>query len=70
MSENKINFEEALKSLENTVNRLESGECTLDESIDLFEKGMKDINECRVALKNAQCKIIELTAIEEEQESD
>lgn len=68
MEDKNINFEKALESLEKTVARLESGECTLDESIELFESGMKNINECRNALKNAQNKIISLT--EAEQTSD
>ena len=34
-------FEEALKSLEGIVARLESGEANLDESIRLFEEGMR-----------------------------
>ena len=68
MEDKNINFEKALESLEKTVALLENGECTLDESIELFENGMKDINRCRTALKNAQNKIISLT--EAEQTSD
>lgn len=60
------NFEEALASLEKTVSKLESGECSLEESIKLFEDGMNDIKICRTALDNAQKKIITLTEIEEE----
>ena len=57
MAENKVNFEEALSSLEDIVSKLEGGECTLDESIELFEKGMKNIKECRKALNTAEKKI-------------
>lgn len=70
MAENKISFEESLSSLENIVARLESGECSLEESIKLFEKGMKNINLCREALKNAQKRILSLTEFETENETD
>lgn len=66
MADNKKSFEEALQSLEKTVAKLESGECTLEESIALFEAGMKDITECREALKAAEKKIILLSDFEGE----
>ena len=65
--ENKINFEKSLNELENIIKRLESGDCTLDESIALFEQGVKYTNECRSALKNAQAKVLTLTNSGEEE---
>lgn len=67
MAQNKIDFEKSLGELENIIKKLESGDCTLDESISLFEQGIKYTNECRTALKNAQAKIISLTEAEEEE---
>ena len=67
MAQNKIDFEKSLGELENIIKKLESGDCTLDESITLFEQGIKYTNECRTALKNAQAKIISLTEAEEEE---
>lgn len=61
LSDNKINFEESLHSLEKIITELESGECSLDKSIELFEKGMKQIVDCRQALKTAESKITYLT---------
>ncbi len=66
MAENKISFEEALQSLEKTVAKLESGECTLEESIALFEAGMKNITDCRDALALAEKKITLLSDFEGE----
>lgn len=63
MSE-KIDFEKALKSLEETVSLLEKGDCTLEESISLFEKGMANVKECRNALKEAETKITALSEVE------
>ncbi len=40
MSE-KIDFEKLFKELEEIVEKMESGDLTLQESLELFEKGMK-----------------------------
>ena len=50
-------FEEALKSLENVVAKLESGEIKLEESIRLFEEGMKLSSLCQKRLDDADRKI-------------
>lgn len=53
----KIDFEKSLKALEDIVARLEKGECTLEESIELFESGMTNIKACQQALSSAEQKI-------------
>lgn len=50
-------FEEALKGLEAVVERLESGEPPLEESIRLFEEGMRLSEACRKRLDEADRKI-------------
>lgn len=50
-------FEEALKGLEAVVERLESGEPPLEESIRLFEEGMRLSETCRKRLDEADRKI-------------
>lgn len=50
-------FEEALKKLENVVAKLESGEIMLEESIRLFEEGMKLSSICQKRLDDADRKI-------------
>lgn len=50
-------FEEALKSLERLVARLESGETNLEESIRLFEEGMRLSALCQKRLDDADRKI-------------
>ncbi len=50
-------FEEALKALEGIVSRLESGEANLDESIRLFEEGMRLSAICQKRLDEADRKI-------------
>ena len=50
-------FEEDLTQLEAVVQRLERGELTLDESVRLFEAGMKLSETCRAELEKAEGRI-------------
>ncbi len=63
MSE-KIDFEKSLKELEEVAAKLEKGDCTLEESISLFEKGMANVKDCQAALKEAEIKITQLSEAE------
>ena len=58
-------FEKAMARLEQIVAALEGGRCTLDESLALFEEGTKLTAYCNKLLKEAEQKIIKLTAVEE-----
>lgn len=51
------NFEKSISELEKLVSELESGNSTLDESIDKFEKGMALIKECKIALDSARGRV-------------
>ena len=62
MAENTWTFEKAMTRLEQIVGLLESGRCTLDESLKLFEEGTKLTAYCSKALKTAEQKIVKLTA--------
>lgn len=52
-----IKFEEALEILEQTVRKIESGQLTLDETIEEFTKGIKLYNYCLKKLNEAEGKI-------------
>ncbi len=54
-------FEDSIKELEAIVEKLEKGECPLDEAVKLFEKGVKISNECHKELDTAEQKIKILT---------
>lgn len=56
-----VSFEENLKNLEKIVERLESGECGLDESLKLYSDGIKLSSECKKALEEARQKIEQLS---------
>ena len=64
MSKN-TDFEKSLDELEKIVEKLQNGDISLDESIELFEKGIELSKDCRQTLENARQKITSLT--EEEQ---
>ena len=53
-------FENNLKNLEKIVEKLESGECALDESIKLYTDGVKLSAECKQQLESARQKIEQL----------
>ncbi len=50
-------FEESLKNLETIVGRLERGDLPLEESIKLFEEGMKLSTDCKEQLESAEGKV-------------
>jgi len=61
----KIKFEEALEELEGIVKKLEQGGLPLEESLEVFEKGMNLSKFCFKKLNEAQRKIEILTKNEE-----
>lgn len=56
-----LNFEEALRRLEEIVRKLESGDVPLDQSIALYEQGEKLRGLCQKRLEDAQAKIEKIT---------
>jgi exodeoxyribonuclease VII small subunit len=50
-------FESSLAELEQIVERLEGGDLSLDDSLELFEKGIKLSRECRSRLQDAERRI-------------
>ena len=54
-------FEKAMTRLEQIVAKLESGQCSLDESLQLFEEGTKLSAYCSKLLKEAEQKIVKLS---------
>ncbi len=63
-------FENSLLELENIIKKLESNNCSLDESIKLFEKGVELSNSCCKTLETAEKKILTLTDAESETSND
>ena len=53
----KLNFGESIKKLEHIVDQLESGEIDLEQSVELYEKGMVLKNNCDEKLKKVDLQI-------------
>ncbi len=57
----KLSFEASLKALEDIVTRLESGDISLEESIETYTRGTNLKRHCEAKLKAAQAKIEQIT---------
>lgn len=67
----KWKFEEAMQRLQAIVEKLESGEETLDSSMKLYEEGAKLSAQCYQMLDKAEQKVTELAKIPDRgEESD
>lgn len=63
-----MKFEDAMQRLEEIVNLLESGKVDLDDSLKLFEEGLKLTKELDTKLKVYEKKIEDLTKEDKEDE--
>ncbi len=52
-----VELEKAMGQLEAIVEQLESGELTLDKSLQQFEKGVRLSRECQTALNEAEQRV-------------
>jgi len=57
MAEKKPTFENSLNELEKIVRRLEEGDSSLEESLKLFEDGVRLSRECQERLNQAERRI-------------
>jgi exodeoxyribonuclease VII small subunit len=55
-----LTFEQAFVELEETVRKLEAGGLTLEESLELFERGQALAAYCNVQLDQAELKVRQL----------
>jgi len=56
-----MSFEDAMKELEAVVNRLESGDVPLEDSIKLYERGAALKEHCQKKLAEAEEKVAQIT---------
>jgi len=61
MAKAQSNFEHSIAELEKLVDALESDELSLDESLKVFEKGVKLSRACQKILDQAELKIQKLS---------
>ncbi len=53
----KITFEKSLEQLEEIVNKMESGELSLEDSLRLFQDGIEYSKKCRELLAEAEYRV-------------
>ncbi|MEE3486641.1 MAG: exodeoxyribonuclease VII small subunit [Bulleidia sp.] len=63
-------FEESMERLEEIVSELEKNERPLDETIALFEEGLKLVKSCDSQLKSFEAKVEDLTKKNAEETPD
>ena len=61
MNKNDISFEDAVRRLEKIAAELEGANIALDDSLRLYEEGVKLIRYCNIMLEEAQRKIKRLS---------
>ncbi|MEX1032319.1 MAG: exodeoxyribonuclease VII small subunit [Cellvibrionaceae bacterium] len=57
-----IDFEQALTELEALVSKMETGELSLEQSLEAFEQGVRLTRECQTRLAEAEQRVQKLTA--------
>ncbi len=65
-----VDFEAALKALEDLVKQMESGELGLEASLVAFEQGVALTRQCQAALKQAELRVRTLTENSEFEDLD
>ena len=63
-------FESAMEQLETLVSKMESGDLSLEESLEAFEKGVHLTRFCQDQLQKAELKVQELSSKGEFKEVD
>ncbi len=64
MAEAEMTFEQAFGQLEEVVQQLESGELSLEQSLALFEQGMRLAKLCEGKLDAAEQKVSQLAVVD------
>lgn len=61
MSEKQLSFDEAMSRLQEVVNQLDNSDLSLEDSISLFEEGLRLSSQCNKKLKEFEEKIESIT---------
>ena len=62
MSEEKITLEERFLNIENIVDQMEKGDISLDQSFELYKKGLGEIKAANELLDTVEKEMLVLTA--------
>ena len=57
LTNDRIDFEQAMQRLEDIVKKMEEGNVSLDDALELFEKGVNLIKLCQKKISSAEQKV-------------
>ena len=60
-----LSYEEAMRELEDIIDRLETAQSSLQESLDLFERGQSLAQRCAALLDQAELRVRQVTSEED-----
>lgn len=66
--DSQLSFEKAMQTLENIVQELERGDLSLEESLKIYEHGVKLAAQCQTTLTQAEQKVAILSNLGNEKE--
>ena len=65
-----MNYEQALAELESIIDKIESGEIGLEDSVRQYERGVLLRKHCEAILSRAEQRVVELTPSQDSARSD
>ncbi|MBC6314596.1 exodeoxyribonuclease VII small subunit [Listeria grandensis] len=68
MATKKVTYEEAMKELENIVQALEEGNVSLEDSLDMYQRGIALTKLCQEKLAAAEDKLAKVVTESDEEE--
>ncbi|EUJ24903.1 exodeoxyribonuclease VII small subunit [Listeria grandensis] len=68
MATKKVSYEEAMKELENIVQALEEGNVSLEDSLDMYQRGIALTKLCQEKLAAAEDKLAKVVTESDEEE--
>jgi len=60
-----MNFEDSMKKVDEIILRLSSGDVPLDEAIELYKAGAKELADCKGRLDEAKKAVMRVTSAED-----
>ena len=65
-----LSYEEAFSKMEDILSKLEAGNIKLDQSLDLYEEGIKLYKNCNKILNEAELKVTKFNSLQGEEGVD
>lgn len=65
-----MSFEKKLSRLEAIIKKMEEGECSLDDSLKLFEEGVGLVKECHGKLNEAEQRVKVLLSVNDQGQAE